>query len=64
MFYHCSKERSNHKNVAFSFGLNFQNIYSLINFIFGLQVALMPIIHHCEFKVGINRRSRVRSVNV
>ena len=35
--------------LAFSFDLNSKIIYSLINFIFGLHVALIPIIHHCEF---------------
>ena len=65
MVYNCSKEKVKpQKNVAFFFDLNFKYTYSLITFIFGLHVALIPIIHHCEFKVGTNSRSRVISVNV
>ena len=57
MFYNCSKEKVKPQNVAFPLILIFKNIYSLINFIFGLHVALIPIIHHCVFKVGTNSRS-------
>ena len=43
----AQRKRSNDKNVAIFFDLNFQKYIFFNKFIFGLHVTLIPIIHHC-----------------
>ena len=52
-------KKSNHKNVAFFFDVNFFKKDILIAFVFCSNIVLMTTFHDGKFEVGMTSRSRV-----